>query len=226
MCTFESRISMKLLHLLLCVVVLGATAQSKKVSESVKLDKQLELNLEFDFADDITFKIWDKNEVLVEVEVTINDGEYNDIFTLESSKTSSAITIAMDEDMWDKIPKDEKRNNCSWQTDINYTVYAPKKMDIYANTISGDYLITYVGVPMTLKTISGEIDVTVPSKHGMDFKASTISGAVYSDIDIKYPHGKDGLRQIVGQNVRGRIGSGGDESLFKTISGNIYFRKG
>ncbi|MCP4460204.1 MAG: DUF4097 domain-containing protein [Cytophagales bacterium] len=217
---------MRFLNLLLCMVVLGAAAQTKKVTESVVVNGQLNLDLEFTFADDITFKSWDKKEVMVEVSVNIQDGKYNDIFTLESRTTSSTISIAMDKDMWDKIDRKDRNGNCSWSTELSYTVYAPKNMEIAANTISGDYLLTYAGATMKLKTISGEIDLTVPSKHGLDFKAKTISGAVYSDIEIEYPHGKDGLRQIVGQNVRGRIGSGGDESKFETISGNIYLRKG
>ena len=217
---------MRLLNLLLCIVVLGATAQTKKVTESVVLNGQSNLDLEFAFADDITFKTWDKNEVLVEVSVNIQDGKYNDIFTLTSDKSSSTISIEMDREMWKKIPKSDRNNNCNWSADLNYTVYAPGKMKISANTISGDYLLTYAGATMELKTISGEIDLTVPSKLGLDCKAKTISGEVYSDIDIKFPYGKEGLRQIVGQNVRGRIGNGGEESKFETISGNIYLRKG
>ena len=79
---------------------------------------------------------------------------------------------------------------------------------------------------MKLKTISGAIDVTIPASQGMDFKAKTISGEIYSNIEIEYPYGKEGLRQIVGQDVRGRVSSGGVESNFETISGNIYLRKG
>lgn len=218
---------MRLLSLLLCAVVLGATAQSKKVTASVAVTGQTALDLEFTFADDITFKTWDKNEVLVEVDVNIQDGEYNDIFTLTSDKNENTITIAMDKDMWKKVQKDKNGNwnNC-WSSEINYTVYTPKNLKISANTISGDYSITYSGTPMYLKTISGEIDMTIPSKSAMDFKAKTISGEVYTDIEIEFPYGKEGLRQIVGQNVRGRIGSGGEQSEFETISGNIYLRKG
>jgi len=217
---------MRLLNLILCMVVLGATTQTKKVTESVVLNGQSNLDLEFTFADDITFKTWDKNEVYVEVSVNIQDGKYNDIFTLETDKSSSTISIEMDREMWKKIPKSDRNNNCNWGTELNYTVYAPKNMKIFANTISGDYLLTYTGAKMELKTISGEIDLTIPPTLGLDFKAKTISGEVYSDIDVKFPYGKEGLRQIVGSNVRGRIGTGGDESRFETISGNIYLRKG
>lgn len=217
---------MKALITLLCLATLGLSAQSKKVTESVQLSGQSNLDLKFTFASNILFKPWDKNEVLVEVEVEINDGEHNDIFSLSSLKSSSTVYIEMDEDMWKKIDRKERKRNCYWESTINYTVYFPKELEVKANTISGDYEFEYYGAAMNLETISGEIDVTVPSNEGLDFSAETISGEVFSDLDIKFPYGKDGLRQIVGQNFRGRISDGGPELSFKTISGNIYLRKG
>ena len=220
---------MKALTLILCsIITIGGWAQSKVVSESVTLTGHERLDLEFTFADEIAFQIWDKKEVLVEVTVDINDGEHNDIFSLNSEKTASTIYIEMDKDMWKKIEKDKKGNwnNCSYNSTINYAVYLPKELEVEANTISGDYEFEYFNQPMRLKTISGAIDMTVPNAMGLDFKAKTITGEVYSDIDIAYPEGKEGLRQIVGQNFKGRINNGGQRLEFETISGNIYLRKG
>lgn len=219
---------MRALTIVLCLATFGLSAQPKKVTESVAITDQEILDLEFAFADDIVFQTWDKNEVMVEVMVEINDGKDNDIFTLSSSTSSSTIYIEMDEDMWKKLSKekDGRGNNCSYSSTINYKVYLPPKLSVRANTISGDYEFEYFGSEMKLKTISGAIDVTIPASQGMDFKAKTISGEIYSNIEIEYPYGKEGLRQIVGQDVRGRVSSGGVESNFETISGNIYLRKG
>lgn len=220
---------MRALAMILGVVALGAAAQSKKITESVAVAGHTILDLEFTFADDIVLKTWDKKEVLVEVDVNINNGEHNDIFSLTTSTEGQTIRIAMDKDMWKQIEKDWKGKdgccNCH-QSDINYTVYAPKGMEIKANTINGNYQITYAGSAMTLKSISGEIDLTVPAQAGLDFSAKTISGEVYTDISVEFPNGKEGLRQVVGANVKGRIGAGGKQSFFETISGNIYLRKG
>jgi len=210
----------------MCMATLGLSAQPTRVTESVQLNEQTYLDLEFTYADVIIFKKWDKNEILVEVDVEINDGKHNDIFTLKSSKTSSTVRIEMDKDMWKKIDRDDRNRNCSWRSNIDYTVYLPKGIEVEANTISGDYQFEYFGTPMRLKTISGAIDMTVPTKASLDFRAKTISGEVYTDIEIEFPYGKEGLRQIVGQKVRGRISNGGPESHFETISGDIYLRKG
>ena len=218
---------MKGLFILLSLAALGLSAQPKKVTVSEQVSGQEDLRLDFAFANTITFKNWDKNEVYVEVMVEIYDGKYNDIFTLSTYKSSAEIFIEMDEDMWDKIPKDErKRWNCNQISRMDYTVYLPETLKVEATTISGDFEFEYFAAEMNLNTISGAIDVTIPERAGLDFKAKTISGEVYSDIEIKYPYGKEGLRQIVGQDFRGRINTGGPESVFETISGNIYLRKG
>ncbi|MEQ9402335.1 MAG: hypothetical protein RIM99_02010 [Cyclobacteriaceae bacterium] len=216
---------MKLLTILLCLITIGLSAQSKRVTEKVDVNGQSRLKLEFAFADLIEFKSWDKNEILVQVDVEINDGEHNDIFSLNSSKTTSTVYIEMDKDMWNKVDRDWRRRNNTWRSEINYAVFLPEGIEVEANTISGDYEFEYFGSVMRLKTISGAIDMTVPLNEGLDFRAKTISGEVYSDIEIKFPYGKEGLRQIVGQKVYGRISDGGKELSFETISGDIYLRK-
>lgn len=225
--TSEGQSNMRALIILLCLSTLGLAAQPKKVTEEVKVSGQHRLDLDFAFASEITFKTWDKSQVFVEVSVEINDGEDNDIFTLKSETTESTIYIEMDKDMWKKISKDsDKWNNCNYTSEINYTVYLPKNLKVRSETISGDYTFEYAGQEMDLKTISGAIDISVPERVGLDFRVKTISGEVYSNIEIEYPNGKEGLRQIVGQKFKGRINKGGIESNFETISGNIYLRKG
>ncbi|WP_462253785.1 hypothetical protein [Ekhidna sp.] len=181
---------MKALATVLCLVVFQSWAQPRKVTASVPVAGQEEVDLDFAFADDIKFETWDKDEVYVEVMVEINDGDDNDIFSLSTKTSGSTVYVAIDEDMWDKIEKKngKKWKNCSYTTTLNYTVYLPKKLKVRSNTISGDYEFEYFGSEMNLKTISGAIDVTIPERNSMDFKAKTISGEIYSDIEIKYPY--------------------------------------
>lgn len=211
-----------LLTILLLTVGLVTIAQTK-VTESAVVSGQELLELGFDFADEIEINTWDKNEVLVEVSVSINEGEYDHIFTLEKRVTARSIQINMDKDMWKQI--DRKDGNCSFTSNIYYKVYLPATLELESNTISGDYLVKNYTKQLSLKTISGDIDISVPSNKGLDFKAKTISGEIYSDLDIAYPDGKDGLKQVVGMNITGRIYNGGTPMKLETISGNIYLRK-
>lgn len=200
------------------------SAAQTKVTERVTVSGQDHVELDFAFADDITIKTWDKNEVLVEVEVTINNGEDDEIFTLLKHTTPDKVKIALDQDMWKKAGRSGE--NCSWQSELFYTVYLPAGMTLQASTISGNFILEAYEKEAVLKTISGDIDITVAGNKGLDFKARTISGEIYSDLDIQYPEGKEGLRQIVGMNVKGRVYDGGTDMEFETISGNIYLRKG
>ncbi len=58
----------------------------------------------------------------------------------------------------------------------------------------------------------------------VDFYAKTISGEVYSNLDFEYLDKKEGLRQLVGQKVHGRLNNGGEKWELETISGNIFLR--
>mgnify|MGYP001400737201 CR=1 FL=1 len=62
--------------MLLCAAAWVTYAQTK-VTESATVNGQDMLELKFDFADEIKIETWDKNEVYVEVSVSINDGEYD-----------------------------------------------------------------------------------------------------------------------------------------------------
>ena len=87
---------------LITVLLLAATWVSyaqTQVTESANVGKQELLQLNLDFADDITIETWDQNEVNVEVSVSINDGQCAHIFTLDKMVTERAITISMDKDM-------------------------------------------------------------------------------------------------------------------------------
>lgn len=210
-----------LIGFLLMLTVCAGIAQTR-VSESVNVSGQSVVELDFPFADDIIIKTWDKKEVKVDVDVTINNGEDDHIFRLETEATNNTIAIRLDKDMWKKTGRSNE--NCNWRSELFYTVYLPKSMELKANTISGNFMLEPYGKATNLKTISGDIDLTV--KGGIDFKAKTISGEVYSDMDIDYPEGKDGLNQIVGMNVRGKVSTGSPLLYLETISGNIYLRKG
>lgn len=214
---------MKSLATILILLPLISWGQAKQVEEKVKVNGQDLLILDLDFADDIVISKWDKQEVLVSAEVTINDGEDNDIFSMESSTSESTVYVSMDKNMWKKI--DKKGNHCYTEAEINYHVFLPENLEVSSNSISGSYEVTYFDQVLDLKTISGVIDLTIPKKSNFDFEAKTISGEVFSDVEIEFPNGKEGLRQIVGQDFEGRIGKGGKTSSFETISGNIYLRK-
>ena len=213
---------MKGLWIMLCGLgCLSGVAQTT-YKENVDITTQNEITINFPFTDEIVIKTWDKQKAFVEAKVNINDGEDDAMFAIQKSVSISEVEFSMDEKQW---KANEKKRNC-WTSEIFITIFIPSTIKVSAKTISGDIILHYFDQNLEIKTISGNIDLTISSDKGLDFRAKTISGDVYSDIDISFPLGKEGLRKMVGMDVAGRIRQGGKTSSFETISGSVFLRKG
>lgn len=210
-----------ILFTLLTFAVVSVFAQ-KTVKDQQPVNGQHTLKLDFPFADDILIETWDKAEVLVEATVNINDNEDNDLFEIRSSTTERRIYMEMDERVWESQSR-KRRKNC-WNSDIVIKVFLPNSLEIDAETISGNYELAYYGKPFFFKTISGDLDLSVDKNEDLDIMVKTVTGEVYTDLELSYPKGKDGLRQIVGMNLEGRLNQGGEILEMETVSGNVFLR--
>jgi len=96
------------------------------------------------------------------------------------------------------------------------------------STISGNININFTTLakdrPISLASVSGEIDVTIPPATGVNVELETISGSIYSDFD--FPSGDKKMRRIGGNNISTSLNGGGADLKITNVSGNIYFRKG
>lgn len=236
---------MKNLVKLIAVCFITFQAQAQKVVEKEISTSADRVRVEFKFADDITVKTWDKNEVYVKAEVSINDGELDDYFELKVNNNSSFLTIESDYgDLFDKRNKDKKsHNNRNWgpcynlDMDANYTLYLPKNINLRVKSISGSVIAElyegeleidiisgnidikkYQG-DLSLKTISGNIDIYIAKSR---LKAETVTGMIYSDKTLEFEQGKN---RIVGSKVTGSFGDIKSELELTTVSGDIFIRK-
>lgn len=227
----------------LCLITLQIHAQ-KTIEKEIITSADL-VKVEFKFADDINVKTWDKDEVYLKAEVSVNNGEYDDYFTLKVNNTSSVLDIKSDYgdlfDKWKKEGKSNKKNNwgpCNnFDIDANYTLYLPKNSKLKVKSISGSVASeNYQGKLMVdiisgnidiknydgdleLYTISGDIDIHIAKSR---LKAETISGMIYSDKELEFDQGKN---RIVGSKVTGTFGDVRSDLHLKTISGSIFIRK-
>ena len=78
--------------------------------------------------------------------------------------------------------------------------------------------------PISIASVSGEIDITMPAKTAMDLEMETVSGNMYSDFD--FPSGGKQMRRIGGSSINTQLNGGGVSLKLNTVSGNIYLRKG
>jgi hypothetical protein len=99
---------------------------------------------------------------------------------------------------------------------------------IVVSTISGSVNVVFTEVakdkPISISSVSGEVDVTIPAKTPFSLEMGTVSGNMYSDFD--FPVAKnDDMRRVGGGKVRTDLNGGGTAVRLHSVSGNVYLRK-
>ena len=101
---------------------------------------------------------------------------------------------------------------------------------IVASSTSGNIMVTYTSVeqskPSAISNISGVIDITLPANTKGSLKLTSISGEIYSDLEVKLGSGRENLTRLGGENsIEGTLNGGGVEISLNTISSDIFVRK-
>jgi DUF4097 and DUF4098 domain-containing protein YvlB len=99
------------------------------------------------------------------------------------------------------------------------------------STISGDVEISLAALPkdkpLSFASISGEIDITIPAKAGVDLDMRTVTGSIYSDFEFPADEKEKNMKKVAGGNtVKAQLNGGGTDLKINNVSGNIYLRKG
>jgi len=204
------------------------------VEKSASFSSSSPVNLDFDFADQIIIKTWDKNEAYVKATVNINDNTDNDKFSLEISSDKYGISFKSDIEDLKEVSKRQSNyqkgvivrddDHCI-HMEIDFEVYLPETAKIDLNTISGNIEIIGLSESMDIKTISGFIDLSVSPKSKLNFELETITGGFYSNLDLDITKEHDWKHHFVGGDVEASLNGGGNEIKLETISGDIYLRE-
>lgn len=226
----------------LLLAILGAVCApafaQKIIDKKLPYEPGKTVNLNLRFGDSIQVRYWDKPEVSVHMSVKINQNKLNDAFLVTSSTTSDEIILKTDIDK-EKI-KEGKGEDCpgeksTWSTDdgknryyvcsvINYQVTLPRQAKLKLETINGNIDIQGATAAVAAKTISGYVDMSWPKSKGANVAVKTITGEVYSDLDIDFSNKKD-KNPIVGYLLEGKFNGGGPDVRLESISNNVYLRK-
>jgi hypothetical protein len=212
-------------YFLVTAIILGSSllAFSQKV-----IDKRIEVDgqkteMKLSFADNITIEAWTNNYIQLQASANIDDNQYNDFYALNVNEGSSKIEIEEVVD-FDAIKKKKgKKNLCNFNTEINYTLKIPQNLNFDINTISGEIELVGCEGEMTVKSISGFIDYSIPAKLKANIDLSTVTGDVYSNVD--FDNKQSDKISWVGTNRELKLNGGDKEVKLKTVSGDIYLRK-
>jgi hypothetical protein len=193
-------------------------AQAQQIIEKhIGFSGKAALSLSIQIADSINIQTWNKNEVYIKASVNINDNKDNAAY--EASFDDSGNKVVVNANFKDNYFKGKK--NCCNESEIFWDVYMPENSRFSVETINANITVRGKTKEMNIKSISGYIDLAVPSARQATLDFSTISGRMYTNLD--FPVGKSPTG--IPMKIVEKLNSGGDPIKLETISGDIFFRK-
>ncbi|MGV3540838.1 MAG: hypothetical protein ACO1OQ_13575 [Rufibacter sp.] len=223
---------------------LAAHAQKKVVEKTFALPATKKVALNLKFANDIKLTAWDKNEALIKVCYEINGGQLNEalVLTFDDSQDQLRVLEDLKHAMFkdaniDSLacPEGYSRNFNSYNTKtgkatnfactrIDFEIFLPRNANITLETISGNVEVRGLTGSINAKSISGFVDMDWPTQQGAAVSLKTITGEVYSDLEIAL-NDKRQESPIVGYDLKGKVKEGGPSVKLESISNDIYFRR-
>ncbi len=213
---------MKNIAALFILLLLACSAGAQRIVEKeVHLSPNATVNLNIQIADSIKIITWNKSTAYVKTSINLNDNKDNDRYLVNFEGEGSSF------EMKTKIePKKEDDNSCCCNTRVKVysEIYVPENIHLSIETINGNITISGNIAIVHAKSISGFVDLAIQPNRKADVKLSTISGTMYSDLDLT-PDDKKDVPRVGGTRIAKALNGGGDPIDLQTISGNIYLRK-
>jgi len=240
---------MKVIFFWLFTALVPCIALSQtKITKSYPVAKGQTVQLRFDYPKVVRVSTWDKNEVLVEATVKINEGENNNAFSLIESTANGQVSISNKIDM-ESIPEayfvvengvktrfntktdmDNYRKGKSAVNNISY--YQTKDMEITLDikvpaNVATDLAAVYGMVelsnfdgPIKVDAKYGGIDASLTESKIGKITLTNHFGKIYSNLDLKPTDQKE---QNFFTSITAAPGKGPDYDISSNY-GNIYLR--
>jgi len=208
------KINTILVVLWLCFV---PTQAQQIIEKHIDFSGKESVSLKIQIADSINVQTWNKNEVYIKASVNINENKDNEAYLTSFDEAGKTITV--NANFKEKYFKG--KNNCCNKTDIYWQVYIPEKIRFSVETINADITITGQTSGMSVKDISGYIDLAVPVDKKANLEFSTVTGTMYSNHELALNKTHGGIPSKIVE----KLNNGGALIKLETISGDIYFRR-
>jgi hypothetical protein len=236
------------LFLLLFLVGTRAFPQTQ-VNKTIAFQSGQTINMHFDYPELIKVSTWDKNEISITGTVSINEGENDDAFSLESSTDGKVVSITGEirnikslphritiwhkgQKMMFKTEADYKKyqeehgrdyNSMSWGSDFDIflVIKVPKNAETKVLSTYGTIEIKDFTGPLVAESTYGGVDAALIEKLVGDLKAEVSYGDIYTNFDSKFSGTEFKDFHTV---VNAKPGSGPRYS-FESKYGNVYLRK-
>jgi hypothetical protein len=201
----------------ICWVIFAHTLAQKTIEKHINFSGKEKLILNIQIADSIKVHTWNKEEVYAKASVNVNDNEDNDAYVTDFAEAGKDVEITAK--IRDGYIREKK--HCCTETEITWVLFIPEKTVFSIETINGDIIIDGVTTEINAKTISGFIDLAMAGSRKADLEMKTISGTLYTDLDINTASSENSIPVV----VKHKLNNGGDQVNLETISGDIFVRK-
>jgi len=234
-----------LLFVLLTIKVYSQT----EINKTIAFQPGQTITMHFDYPELIKVSTWDKNEIAITGTVSINGGENDDAFSLESSTNGKEVSIEGEirnlkslphritiwhdgQKMMFKTKADFRKyedehghnyNTMNWGTDMDIflVIKVPKNVETKVLSTYGTIEIKDFTGPLVAESTYGGVDAALTEKLVGDLKAETNYGQIYTNFDFKFGGSEFGDFHTV---VNAKPGNGPHYS-FESKYGNVYLRK-
>ena len=240
---------MKLIFPLL-LLTLSSLAQTA-INKSIPVSADQKINMHFDYPELVRVSTWDKNEISIQGSVSINGGENDDAFVLETSTSGNIVSIESRINGLKSLPqcitvnqggqkivfktKADYRKYCdangknfnSMSTgvdmDIILEIKVPQNVETRVESVYGMVEIKQFSGPLIVEATYGGVDAALQEKSTGEVTAETNFGQIYTNLDVKFR--ADNIREEDFHTYVSAKPGNGPRYSFESKYGNVYLRK-
>jgi hypothetical protein len=222
------------------------------VNKTIPVQAGQKINMHFDYPEMIRVSTWDKNEISIQGTVTINGGENDDAFDLQTSTSGNIITIKNEIKDLKNLPhrititngaqkivfknKDELRKYqqangkstpdvmCTGvDMDIVLEIKVPRNIETRVESVYGMVEVKNFTGPITVDATYGGVDASLSEQSTGELTAETNYGQIYTNLDVRFGRDKSKMEDFH-TYVSVKPGTG-PRYNFGSKYGNVYLRK-
>ncbi len=187
----------------------------KIVEKTFNFNNKKSLVLDLQITDSINIQTWNKNEVYAYASINVNENKDNEAYKTSFGEAGDRVEIKAKFD--DQFFKGKQCNN---EVNVAWKLMVPENAEISVKTINGNIIIMGKINSVKAHTINGFIDMGIESGKGADLNLKTITGNIYTDLNLASLN-----KRIVELKINEKLNGGGVPVNLETISGDIFLRK-
>ncbi len=243
---------MKTILFIFLFLLTHVTGAQTVVSKTIAVQNGQKVILHFDYPELIRISTWDKNEISVQASVSINGGENDDAFELQTSTSGNIITIKNEIKNMKSLPhritivngaqkmtfrnKEELRKyeqengrtshdvmSNGVDMNIQIEIKVPRNIETRLESVYGMVEVKDFSGPLTVEATYGGVDAALLEKTTGELIAETNYGQIYTNLDIKFGGEKNRIEDFH-TYVSAKPGAG-PRYDFESKYGNVYLRK-